>query len=381
MRTACLSCPAFSLLGTPWLELPESTKKKKWWKLQIRCLQSCLIRLISTGRPSPLLLFLTFPLSMSGMRRRHRDKHMCSSSVSVPACGSAHTCNRCVISASRPRRRCQHVRRRRRDCFNRESRTIRGRCSTEMMFHSGAERSNPTCGCRCRGMNDPVCKAEEFQDVCSNDRNAGSRVTFHLCMKIETDGKTHCECITAYQVQHITVKSKKLEQLQVYVHCYKNFCDVKQYFFSIIRLLMYNKVVKQVFSRHVENTHPPSYLQCALIYNVCVSAYECVRLYGSTWCVSRYVCLCCATAASQAEAIHPRWMLGQGLTRVWASTLTKQDEQPSLYSSAATRKDLNKLAKIRNSDGFVAITQDAIISVSVLDLINIKAKTLSSNYC
>lgn len=54
-----------------------------------------------------LLLFLAFPSACPGWGAG--TAHMLSC-VSVPACGSAHTCNRRVISASRPRRRCQHAR-------------------------------------------------------------------------------------------------------------------------------------------------------------------------------------------------------------------------------------------------------------------------------
>lgn len=106
-------------------------------------------------------------------------QHMCSSSVSVPACGSAHTCNRCVISASRPRRRCQHVHRRRRIV----SPGIPGR--SELMFYGDdvpqwSGTLKPHVWLQMQTYKWPGVQTVEFQDVAAGTENQ----TFHLCTKV-----------------------------------------------------------------------------------------------------------------------------------------------------------------------------------------------------
>lgn len=87
------------------------------------------------------------------------------SCVSVPVCGSAHMCNRCVISASRPHRCCQHVQssacetedrgpERSDDVF--PPNRFLGLTASEKRRSATGEQSNtlkPCCGCERRGVN------------------------------------------------------------------------------------------------------------------------------------------------------------------------------------------------------------------------------------
>lgn len=100
---ACILLLRSSMVGI------TRVQKEKRWKFQIQCLQSRLIRFISTVHLLAAPPLPRVPLGVSRMGCGRRDKHTCYRAFRCLHAGQL-TRVKDVISASGPRRRCQHVR-------------------------------------------------------------------------------------------------------------------------------------------------------------------------------------------------------------------------------------------------------------------------------